>query len=223
MKYRFELLFRSFVFIFCMTGGISDLLAEQIVRRVVIGDNVNVRSAPTLKSKVVKQLPILSYVYVLNKKKIAATIGAKKGHWVYVNTRNPASKRRQSSKASTGWIFDIYIGYPRHFKKVRKWRIKEFSYCIGDYCPEFKFTAAGRFTCAYAPCLDGGCPQKLDKIECHSKEEKKEVRADGTVYCIATGNLYRARDVIRLGGPDSHEFLYFNKKKQLCADRDTCP
>ena len=205
-----------------MAGSISVLPAEQIVRQVVIGDNVNVRSAPTLKSKVVKQLSILSYVYVLNKKKIAATIGVKKGHWVYVDTRNPASKRRQANSGNKGWIFDTYIGYPHRFKRVRKWPIKEFSYCIGDYCPEFKFTTEGRFTRAYAACFDGGCPKKLDKIKCHSKEEKKEVRKDGVVYCISTDDLYRARDVIRLGGHDSHEFLYFNKKKQLCADRDTC-
>lgn len=142
----FSLLFSVLAF------GTFDVRAEE--PHVIIHHQVALRSCPDLECRVVAQLPILSPVYVRSQEK---TSNPNHGNerWTYVDT----TRRDRAS----GWILDDHIGYPDKFRPVRSWKIRRFSYCIGDYCPEFTFTASGEFIIRYAPCFSwdaviGGCP-----------------------------------------------------------------
>lgn len=191
--------------------------------RLIVNHDVGLRSCPALECPIVLQLPILSKVYVHTRDggKRAST-GDEEGYWAHVSTgRHSSRNSRQDSVEEVGWVLDAHIGDPHTFKPVRRWITEEFGYCIGDYCPELKFAESGYYTRRFSACFDGLCPDPPSKGDCHSEDESKEIR-DGLVYCISEGRLYRSGDVIRLGGPNSNEFLYFNKRKELCADMFTC-
>ncbi len=200
----FSLLFSILAF------GICDVRAQE--RHVIIHHDAALRACPDSECQVVAQLPILSPVYV-KKQRRPPKPEYRKGLWTYVETT-------QRNRAS-GWTLDDHIGFPGRFRPVRSWRIRQFSYCMGDYCPEFVFTASGEFTVRYSPCFDGNCPDPPSKAPCHSETDKKEI-VDGSVFCVSMGKLYRAGEAIRLGGSNSHEFIYFNRRNELCADMYTC-
>ena len=200
----FSLLFSILAF------GTCDVRAEEL--HVIIHHDATLHSCPDSECRVVARLPILSRIYVRSQEKPSKPDYGN-GRWIYVDTT-------QRSRAS-GWIVDNYIGYPNRFRPVRNWKIRRFSYCIGDYCPEFTFTTSGEFTVRYAPCFDGLCLDTPGKALCRSETEEEEI-IDGSMYCVSTGILYRADEAIRLGGPDSHEFMYFNRREELCADLYTC-
>lgn len=200
----FSLLFSFLAF------GVCEVRAQDLY--VIIHHDAALRSCPDSKCRVVAQLPILSRVHVRGEVKPSKT-DYREGLWTYVY----ATRRSRDS----GWILDDHIGYPGRFRRVRSWRSGQFSYCIGDYCPELTFTASGEFTERYPPCFDGLCPDPPSKAPCRFETEKKEI-VDGLVYCVSTGNLYRAGKAIRLGGSNSHDFLYLNRRNELCADMYTC-
>lgn len=193
-----------------LTFGTCDVLAQEL--HVIVHHDVALRSCPASECRVVAQLPILSPVHVRNRARPSKP-DHEEAVWTYVDTT-------QGDRAS-GWILDDHIGYPDRFRPARKWKARRFSFCIGDYCPEFTFTTAGEFTVRYPACFDGMCPDPPGEVTCHSENEQKET-VDGMIYCTSTGTLYRAGEAIRLGGLNSHEFLYFNKRNELCADMYTC-
>ena len=198
------------LFLSILAFGVCDVLAQE--RHVIIHHDTALRSCPDPECKVVAQLPILSPVYAGSREKTSKPEYGE-GLWTHVDTT-------QRSRAS-GWILDDRIGFPDRFHPVRNWRIKQFSYCLGDYCPEFRFTASGEFTARYRPCFDGLCSDPPIKAQCYSAMERREI-IDGSVYCVSSGSLYRAGEAIRLGGVDSHEFMYFNDRNELCVDAYTC-
>ncbi len=200
----FSMLFSILAFEIC------DVRAQE--RLVIIHHGAALRSCPDSECPVVAQLPILSRVYVRNREEPSKP-GYGKGLWTYVETT-------QRNRAS-GWILDDHIGFPGRFRPVRSWKIRQFSYCMGDYCPDFTFTASGEFTVRYAPCFDGNCPVPPSKAPCHSETEKRET-IDGSVFCVSSGKLYRAGEAIRMGSFNSHEFMYFNRRNELCVDMYTC-
>ena len=202
---------RFFSLIFSILAfGICDVRAQE--RHVIIHHDAALRACPDSECQVVAQLPILSPVYVKKQRRLPKPEYGK-GFWTHVETT-------QRNRAS-GWTLDDHIGFPGRFRPVRSWRIRQFSYCIGDYCPEFVFTASGEFTVRYPPCFDGNCPDPPSKAPCHSETDKKEI-IDGSVFCVSMGKLYRAGEAIRLGGSNSHEFMYFDRRNQLCVDMYTC-
>ncbi len=195
--------------VFFLVFGIWDVPAQE--PQVIVHHDVGLRACPALECQIVAQLPILSRVSVKSQE-TPSTPDEGQGHWTYVDT----TQRDRSS----GWILDVHIGYPDSFAPVQGWQIEAFGFCMGDYCPDFKFTADGYFTDMFPACFDGLCPDPPSLAECPSGSEKKVI--DGRVHCHSSGQLYRAGDAIRLGGSDSYEFLYFNKRGQLCADPYTC-
>ena len=200
----FSLLFSILAF------GICDVRAQE--PHVIIHHDAALRACPDSECQVVAQLPILSPVYV-KKQRRPPKPEYGKGLWTYVETT-------QRNRAS-GWTLDDHIGFPGRFRPVRSWGIRQFSYCMGDYCPEFVFTASGKFTVRYPPCFDGNCPDPPSKAPCHSETDKKKT-IGGSVFCVSMGKLYRAGEAIRLGGSNSHEFMYFDRRNQLCVDMYTC-
>ena len=190
--------------------GTCDVRAQEL--HVIIHHDAVLRSCPDSACRAIAQLSILSPVYVRNQEKLYKP-GYGEGLWTHVDT----TQRKRAS----GWIRDDHIGYSGRFRPVRSWRIRQFSYCMGDYCPEFTFTASGKFTVRYPPCFDGLCPDPPSKASCQSETEKKQM-IDGLIYCVSSGNLYRSGEAIRLGDSDSREFMYFNRRNELCVDMYTC-
>lgn len=201
--------FVSFLFS-VLAFGMCEVRAREYV---IIHHDAALRSCPDSECRVVAQLPILSWVYVEGQEKPSKTDYREEGPWTYVYS----TRRRRDS----GWILDDNIGYPGRFRRVRSWRSGQFSYCIGDYCPEFMFTASGGFTERYPACFDGLCPDPPSKAPCRLETEEKEI-VNGLVYCVSIGYLYRAGEAIRLGDSNSHDFLYLNRRNELCADMYTC-
>lgn len=195
--------------VFFLTFGMWDVLAQE--RAVIIHHDVGLRACPALECQVVAQLPILSRVYVKSQEE-SSTPDEAQERWTSVDT----TQRNRLP----GWILDSHVGYPHTFVPVHSWPIEAFGFCTGDYCPDFRFTTAGAFTVTFPACFDGLCPDPPDEAECPADTEK--TMEDGWVHCLSRGQLYRAGDAIRAGGPESYEFLYFNKRGQLCADPYTC-
>lgn len=164
--------------VFFLTFGIGDGLAQE--RQVIIHHDVGLRACPAMECQVVARLPILSPVYVKSYRKASKPDDGQR-HWTHVDTtqKNPSS----------GWILDVHIGYPHRFVLVRGWEIREFSYCMGDYCPDFRFTTAGNFTVTYPACFDGLCPDPPSEAECYPGTKKRVI--EGRVHCLSRGQLYR--------------------------------
>ena len=204
----------SAVVVLYTVSGMADLAAQERLR--IISHDVDVRSCAASRCPVVAQLPILSYVNVQDK--VAARNGEADGDedWAYVTTVGS----RRGGPRGLGWLIDRHVGYPDSFAPVRSWQIESFEYCSGDYCPDFRFTPDGQFSVMSPACFDGLCPDPPTEADCSPGTVKRVV--DDWVHCLSRGRLYRAGDVIRAGGPDSHEFLYFDKRGRLCADPWTC-
>lgn len=189
-------------------AGTADLHAQE--QLPIVHHDVDLHSCPAPECRVITRLPILSYVRVQDRVKTRTGEEDREEHWVHVAA---------GGSGHTGWIVEGHIGYTRTFAPVRSWRVEAFHYCIGEYCPAFRFTAAGAYTVMFPACFDGLCDPP-NEVECSPGTEKTAL--DGWVHCRSGGHLYRAGDVIRPGGPDSHEFLYFDKLGRLCADPWTC-
>ncbi|MCY3795880.1 MAG: hypothetical protein OXG51_16100 [Gammaproteobacteria bacterium] len=68
---------------------------------------------------------------------------------------------------------------------------------------------AGRFTLRFPACFDGLGAEPNGEAKCPSEEDVRQ-EEDGLIHCVSKGDVFRAGDVIRMGGPESFEHLYFN-------------
>ena len=192
----------------CTVFWMADSPAQE--RLPIVRHDAELRSCPALECRVVARLPILSFVHVHDK--VPARSGqVDQGHWAHVAT---GRLRRM------GWLTDGDVGYPDSFAPVQDWPVESFGYCMGEYCPEFRFTRDGHFTVMSPACFDGLCPDPPDEAACPPGTEKTAV--GGWVHCLWSGRLHRAGDAVRAGGADSREFLYFDERGRLCADAWTC-
>ena len=190
-------------------SGVAGLAAQE--RLPIIRHDVDLRSCAALGCRVVTRRPILSSVYVQDNVNTRNEEDNEEVYWTHVATEG---------SQHSGWMIESHIGYPDSFAPVRSWPVESFVYCLGEYCPDFSFTSEGYFTVMSPACFDGLCPDPPTEADCPPGTEKRVV--NDWVHCFLRGRLYRAGDVIRAGGPDSHEFLYFDKRGRLCADPWTC-
>jgi len=180
---------------------------------LIADHDASLRSCPDLTCEVVGHLPILTNVRVGT----MATVSGrddKQSRWVFVDAGDRAGVRN-------GWLVEERIGYADRFERIEEWQAMDFAYCIGDYCPDFRFTATGRFRLKFPACFDGLCAEPNGEAKCPSEADVRPEEDDLT-YCVSKGNVFRAGDVIRMGGPESSEYLYFDRRGQLCADEHTC-
>ena len=73
---------------------------------ILTGDNVNIRSVPSMNSSVLYMLKINSKVKLIYRSDIELSAGDKKGYWAYVDTEIKDEKERETIK---GWVFDYYL------------------------------------------------------------------------------------------------------------------
>lgn len=96
----------------------------------VAGDNVNIRNAPSLNSKVVCSIRLITYVQIIKTQPGIVQIGNLKGRWTFVQIHS--SLKHSINMKQKGWIFDYYLGYQWKFKRVYKWRRSYLENHVGD-------------------------------------------------------------------------------------------
>lgn len=165
----------------------------------VTGDKLNVRSSPSIKSKIVVQLRIASRVTFIKKSGIKDAIGGKKGEWIFVETEeNPVGK---PSKPYKGWIFDYYLVGSKDLSSFK--RVNSFKKCIikawqGDYLLHYEFKKDGSY---------------IRKV--YDYEKDKIIERRGVVYKYQ--NLYLALD--EDGAPG---YFYIRNDGIVCNEDHIC-
>lgn len=91
----------AFCFVFLVFS--VEVYSQQIVKAVTIGDKINIRVNPDLKSKIITQINKNTVVDVLSVNPKYEKIDNKRGHWVYVQIDN--------KEKTTGWVFDAFLSF----------------------------------------------------------------------------------------------------------------
>jgi hypothetical protein len=102
---------------------------------IIIGDNVNVREKPDIKSKSICKLRLGDSIKIIKRTGKKEKIGDLEGEWIFVDTF-------QSSK---GWIFSYYVACVDDFKRVRIFINCTIEGYIGDYYLYYKFNRDGTY------------------------------------------------------------------------------
>lgn len=157
--------------------------------RIVVGDNVNLRSDDNEKSQVIGKIDIATKVRVLKRTNKKVKVGDKEGEWVYIDSR---FFKKGTNETVKGWVFDYYLADLDVFKKIDTYRECKIEGMIGDYLLSYEFYK------------DASYKRKILEYEKNSTRFVK-------------GKLYRYRDVVVALDEDSHQLFYFRKDGFLCC------
>ncbi|TGM30024.1 SH3 domain-containing protein, partial [Leptospira selangorensis] len=91
---------------------------------IVAANNVRMRSKPSLKSNIIKNLNIGTYVNIIFIDEEIQNIGGLEGNWTYV---------KENKNNEKGWVFSYYLATPSKFKIVNSWHIQKIHIFNGDY------------------------------------------------------------------------------------------
>ena len=156
----------------------------------VAGDNLNLRFSPSIKSKIIKKLPITRRIHVLYVKKQFVEIGNLKGRWAFVQDGTNSQIK--------GWVFDYYVAFKSKFKKVKNWSIKKIEVLVVHTTNRFTCTAEGNFTNSWFSSF---------------------VDVDGSSRKgFYSGKIYQYKNIIWFKKDKPDDFItifYFNKKNEL--------
>lgn len=97
---------KKILFLILFMGFVMNTSAIETNRYTVVGNNVNIREKPSLKSKTLGKLPAGATVYLKKTKSEIVKIGSMEGKWVYVDTRNINPQTNETYK---GWMFDYFL------------------------------------------------------------------------------------------------------------------
>lgn len=179
-------------------------------RGVAAVNGLSLRSAPKAGAPVIRRLPILTEIIILNRAKKPATIGGRKDSWVYVQANYCPDSGDTSPLCETvyrkGWVADSYIAYGNRFKPLSEWRNGRIEAKNGNTSWSYDIAANGRYTLDWES-------WKYDTKTFPCPSDRKRGR-----YCVEsrseTGQLYRYRDVIRAGSEG--DLLYVDAGGALC-------
>jgi hypothetical protein len=157
----------------------------------VIGNNLNLRIKPNLKSKVIIQLKILESVQIMKIIKKEVIINNKRGRWVFVNTGRTPSEKDETYK---GWVFDYYLGYKHKFKKVKNINKMDITCATGDWEESYIIHNNGSVDFSYVPCHDGNCGENKEYLKC----EKGDILKNGS--CYGKGHVYEYKNIFLIHG-----------------------
>ncbi|MCP5498189.1 MAG: SH3 domain-containing protein [Leptospiraceae bacterium] len=97
--------------IFCFQLNAGELV-------VLSGDNVNVRSQPNMKGKVLGRLKYGTLASIQKKINKLENINGKSGKWIYVKFENCSFNMAcETSERSDGWVFDAFVVRFSQFQK----------------------------------------------------------------------------------------------------------
>ena len=180
----FIIFFQSYIF--C-----ENKILEKIY--VVVGDNINIRTEPDIKSNILNKLRIGQTVKILKRTNKKIKIGDDIGEWVYID---PSMFKKGTTELLKGWIFDKYLAQFKDFKVIT-----DFANCkIDDYEGDWLFS--------YEIYKNGTYKRKyLDR------DEKNNISVH---FC--NGKLYRLNNVIiALDDLGAFEIFYIDDKEFLCS------
>src|SRR4030042_1282261 len=110
--------------------------------RIVVGDNVNIRSEQNEKSLVVAKIYIATKVQILKRTNKKIKIGDKEGEWVFIDARYYKKGTRETVK---GWVFDYYLADLDVFEKMNSYKNCSIEGMIGDYLLSYEFYKDGTY------------------------------------------------------------------------------
>jgi len=164
---------------------------------IVLGDKINVRNEPSIKSKSIYQLKIATMVKLIKKSKIKFQSDTINGEWVYIDTEYKKVGEKDSIK---GWVVDYFLADYSKFMKINYNLGCPIKGTIGDWQMNYEFINNGKY-------------RRVDKDYNTGKESYK------------IGSIYQYKNVLIFkddsGG--TYDFFYFTEDNQLChyyRDRD---
>jgi hypothetical protein len=194
---------RKIIFLLLIFLNISFLyssdkfLPEKIY--LVLGNNVNVREKPDIKSKVITKLKIADRVKMIKKSNYQYNNGNIIGNWVFIDTNQYNNNER--NETYKGWVLDYYLVGNDQFKVVNEFYKLKLEGYYGDYyiCYEFN--------------RDGSYKQKY--YDMYIDRQKKDVKFyNGILYGYK--NIFITRSIIGV------EVFYILDNKICVAYTDVC-
>jgi hypothetical protein len=159
-------------------------------RYIVMGDRLNIREKPSIRSKSLGKLDITTVVKVIKKNTVKEVIGKNKGCWFYVNTGYYIKGTREKLK---GWVFSYFLSDGTDFKKISKFKNYRIEGWVGDWLLSYELYVDGKFI-------------------------QKEYDYDKDSYNYTKGFIYRYRNVIVLHDKQRiNQVLYISSNKKLCS------
>ncbi len=159
-------------------------------RYIVIGDRLNIRERPNIRSKTIGKLDITTVVKVLKKNTKKIMIGENKGNWFFVDTGYYIRGTREKLK---GWVFSYFLSDGTDFKKISKFSNYRIEGWVGDWLLSYELYADGTF-----------------------KQREHDSQKDS--YNYIKGVIYRYRNVIVLHDKQRiNQIFYISSNKKLCS------
>ena len=202
-----------------LAGLLIPLLAPQpaqaATRSVAAVDGIALRAAPKAEARVLRRLPILTEVIILNRAERRATIDGREDAWVYVQANYCPDKADKSLACETvyqnGWVAHSKLAYGARFEPLSDWRLG-------------RIEVPGRYkSWSYAFDAQGGFTYERESWSYVTKGFSCRAEQRGR-YCVEqrleSGQLYRYGDVVRAGRDG--ELLYIDGRGALC-DRMSTP
>jgi hypothetical protein len=164
---------------------------------IVLGDKVNVRNEPSIKSKSVYQLRIAERVKLIKRSKLKFQSDGVTGEWIYIDTEYTKPGEFESIK---GWVVDCFLADYSKFEKIKYSLDCSIKGTIGDWQMNYEFIDKGKY-------------RRLDK----DFDSKKESYKIGTIY------QFRKVIIFKDDNGNTNDYFYFTDDNQLChyyRDRD---
>lgn len=191
-----------FSFLLLVTSVIKNVKLYSVEKldnnyRIVVGENVNIRSEQNEKSLAIGKIYIATKIQILKKTNTKIKIGDKVGEWVFIDARY---YKKGTDETIKGWVFDYYLADLDVFEKMNSFKNCKIEGSIGDYVMSYEF------------CKDGTYKRKILEYD-GMNYEKSTIR-------LVKGKLYRYRDVIvAMDDDNKHELFYITPKGDLCSQQ----
>ena len=175
----YRLLLLAIIFVSCISIDAKNNYQQKSY--LVVGNNLNVRAKPSVKSKIILKLNVPDYVILEKRSKFKFKQNEIKGTWVYINT----GKRKNILKKQNyyGWVLDYFLAKENQFTKVKKFYDCMIEGYAGDYHVKYQFFKKGKFK--------------------HFNKDHKSNKIE-----IITGDVLRYRDVILIKAKSSDGYNY---------------
>lgn len=185
----------------------------------VAGRQVNLRSGPGIQHRAVASMSYGEAVEILYSAEESVEIGGIRDRWYRIKTE----------RADEQWIFGAFLAMPDRFTPVVKMKPRDYSFCVGDWCPSISFHSNGKASILYRLCLGADCTEKEKRDECASLRGSfilHDARHYGESTCTTTRQVLQYREVYRVD--DMHFVnLYSNSPcvfgmnlRCLCVNRE---
>ena len=214
MKHLIIILIISIISAISLNSNTYDIRSKDWV--IVSGNDVNLREKPDIRSKVIDQLNLGDYVFVIDEKGLPQKINNYDGKWVKVE--------KLSGRNTVGWVYDQFLAYKSKFKQIKKWKYKStYEFYSTDDEWHYVIKSDGSFTLKKVR-YDGMCDNIEIEIKLYGGYQKPEdKKKDRNCVFYIDGQMMQFGNIIwaklpkaKYGGSD----YLFVKSDKLCFNCD---